>query len=120
VIPYHADRRLALDAHDKQRRQDIYKWLAAPDYESKHLNAVGEWEKDTGSWFMEGESFHGWKGQPKSFLWLHGKGMFSACLMITTNKSTQLALGRLSHGNQISSDILVPCANQLVHQAPPS
>jgi hypothetical protein len=105
MIPYHADRRLVLEAHDKQRRKDIYKWLAAPDYESKHVNAVGEREKGTGSWFLEGESFLGWKGQPKSFLWLHGKGMFSACLMITTNKHTQLARGRLSYGEQISSNI---------------
>ncbi|KAF8527653.1 hypothetical protein JB92DRAFT_3107437 [Gautieria morchelliformis] len=72
--------RLVLEADDNQhrqdiyqRRQDIYKWLVAPDYESKHLNAGGEWEKDTGSWFMVGESFHEWKSQPKSFLWLHGK-----------------------------------------------
>jgi hypothetical protein len=70
------------------------------------LNAVGEWEKDTGSWFLEGESFRKWKGQPKSFLWLHGKGMFSACLMITANdEHTQLARGRLSYGEQICSDI---------------
>ncbi|KAF8519162.1 hypothetical protein JB92DRAFT_2808791 [Gautieria morchelliformis] len=74
--------RLALEADDNQRRQDIYqcrqdvyKWLAAPDYESKHLNAAGEWEKGTGSWFLRGESFHEWKTQPKSFLWLHGKGI---------------------------------------------
>jgi hypothetical protein len=105
MIPYHADRRLALDAHDNQRRQDIYKWLAVPDYESKHLNATGEWEKDTGSWFLQGDSFHGWKCKPKSLLWLHGKGMFSACLMITANKHTQLARGRLSCGKHIYSDI---------------
>ncbi|KAF8529369.1 hypothetical protein JB92DRAFT_3106851 [Gautieria morchelliformis] len=65
--------RLVLEAHDNQRRQDIYKWLAAPDYESKHSNATGEWEEHTGSWFLHGESFHEWQSQPKSFLWLHGK-----------------------------------------------
>ncbi|KAF8513463.1 hypothetical protein JB92DRAFT_217288 [Gautieria morchelliformis] len=65
--------RLALEAHDNQRRQDIYKWLAAPDYESKHLNAASEWEEHTGSWFLQGESLHEWRSQPKSFLWLHGK-----------------------------------------------
>ncbi|KAF8476262.1 hypothetical protein JB92DRAFT_3134506 [Gautieria morchelliformis] len=65
--------RLVLEVHDNQRRQDIYNWLAAPDYESKHLNAVRKWEEHTGSWFLQGESFHEWLSQPESFLWLHGK-----------------------------------------------
>ncbi|KAF8493810.1 hypothetical protein JB92DRAFT_3100091 [Gautieria morchelliformis] len=65
-----AQARLALEA---QRRQDIYTWLAAPDYESKHWNAAGERVENTGSWFLRGESFLEWKSKPKSFLWLHGK-----------------------------------------------
>ncbi|KAF8527660.1 hypothetical protein JB92DRAFT_2698208, partial [Gautieria morchelliformis] len=67
-----------------QRRQDIYKWLAAPDYESKHLNTAGEWEKDTGSWFLQGESFHEWKSQPKSFLWLHGQAGAGKSVLCST------------------------------------
>jgi hypothetical protein len=67
---------LVLEAYDIQRHQDIFKWLAAPDDESKHWNAAGEREEHTGSWFLQGESFLEWKTRPKSFLWLHGKGMF--------------------------------------------
>jgi hypothetical protein len=66
-----------LETHNNQRRQDIYKWLAAPDYESKHWDAAGEREGHTGSWFLRGEGFLEWKTSPKSFLWLHGKGMLS-------------------------------------------
>jgi hypothetical protein len=89
MVPYHPDRRLVLETHDNQRRQNIYNWLAAPDYESKHLNAAREGEKHTGSWFLLGESSHERKSQPKSLLWLHGNGMFSACLIITASKHTQ-------------------------------
>ncbi|KAF8510451.1 hypothetical protein JB92DRAFT_3118991 [Gautieria morchelliformis] len=67
-----------------QRRQDVYKWLAAPDYESKHLNAAGEWEKNTGSWVLQGGSFHEWKTQPKSFLWLHGKAGSGKTVLCST------------------------------------
>ncbi|KAF8463211.1 hypothetical protein JB92DRAFT_2116649 [Gautieria morchelliformis] len=76
--------RLALEAHDNQRRQDIYKWLAAPDYESKHLNAVSEREEHTGSWFLQAESFHEWKSQPESFLWLHGKAGAGKTILCST------------------------------------
>ncbi|KAF8484412.1 hypothetical protein JB92DRAFT_3261754 [Gautieria morchelliformis] len=76
--------RLVLEVHDNQRRQDIYKWLAAPDYESKHSNATGEWEEHTGSWFLQGESFHEWQSQPKSFLWLHGKAGAGKTILCST------------------------------------
>ncbi|KAF8503168.1 hypothetical protein JB92DRAFT_810790 [Gautieria morchelliformis] len=76
--------RLALEAGDNQRRQDIYKWLAAPDYESKHLNATREWEEHTGSWFLQGESFHEWQSQPESFLWLHGKAGAGKTILCST------------------------------------
>ncbi|KAF8510545.1 hypothetical protein JB92DRAFT_3144367 [Gautieria morchelliformis] len=73
---------IALEADDNQRRQDIYKWLAAPDYESKH--AAGEREEHTGSWFLHGESFLEWKSKPKSFLWLHGKAGAGKTILCST------------------------------------
>ncbi|KAF8528253.1 hypothetical protein JB92DRAFT_3093085, partial [Gautieria morchelliformis] len=76
--------RLALEADDNQRRKDIYKWLAAPDYESKHFSSAGECEKGTGSWFLGGGSFHAWKSQPKSFLWLHGKAGAGKTILCST------------------------------------
>ncbi|KAF8496923.1 hypothetical protein JB92DRAFT_2671092, partial [Gautieria morchelliformis] len=51
---------------------DIYKWLAAPDHESKHRNARSVRQETTGSWFVEGERFQEWREAPHSFLWLHG------------------------------------------------
>ncbi|KAF8522370.1 hypothetical protein JB92DRAFT_1728434 [Gautieria morchelliformis] len=50
----------------------IDKWLSPPDHLSKHLNACKERHETTGSWFLQGEHFKGWKGLRSSFLWLHG------------------------------------------------
>jgi hypothetical protein len=81
LIPDRAARRLVLETHENQRCQDIYNWLSAPDHESKHWNAVAEREQGTGAWFVQGDCFQEWKGKPKSFLWLHGKGTFLDLLM---------------------------------------
>ncbi|KAF8485543.1 hypothetical protein JB92DRAFT_2836843 [Gautieria morchelliformis] len=65
--------RLMLEMRESQHRQDIYNWLSAPDYESKHLTAITDREGNTGAWFVQGDCFREWRGKPKSFLWLHGK-----------------------------------------------
>ncbi|KAF8531911.1 hypothetical protein JB92DRAFT_2545834, partial [Gautieria morchelliformis] len=73
-----------LETHENQRRQDIYNWLSAPDYESKHWTAVTEREGNTGTWFVEGERFQEWKRKPKSFLWLHGKAGSGKTILCST------------------------------------
>ncbi|KAF8512685.1 hypothetical protein JB92DRAFT_264466 [Gautieria morchelliformis] len=83
MLPYH-DNRSLVEEHDNQHRQNIYKWLEAPDYDSKHWNAAGEREKHTGSWFLQGESCLDWKSQPKSFLWLHGKAGAGKTILCST------------------------------------
>jgi hypothetical protein len=74
-----------------KRRQDIYHWLSAPDYRSKHWISRTERESDTGSWFLHGNSFQQWKSEAKSFLWLHGKRTFFTSLMIAANRQTHTA-----------------------------
>ncbi|KAF8486650.1 hypothetical protein JB92DRAFT_3130815 [Gautieria morchelliformis] len=76
--------RLVLETHDNQRRQDIYNWLSAPDYESKHLTAITEREGNTGAWFVQGDCFQEWRGKPKSFLWLHGKAGAGKTILCST------------------------------------
>ncbi|KAF8486642.1 hypothetical protein JB92DRAFT_2799171, partial [Gautieria morchelliformis] len=56
----------------QEHRQKLYKWLAAPDHESKHRNARSMRQERTGEWFVEGERFQEWREAPRSFLWLHG------------------------------------------------
>ncbi|KAF8523571.1 hypothetical protein JB92DRAFT_2785034, partial [Gautieria morchelliformis] len=56
----------------QERHQNIYNWLAAPDYESKHRNSRSVHQETTGLWFVEGEYFQEWRGAPHSFLWFHG------------------------------------------------
>ncbi|KAF8484357.1 hypothetical protein JB92DRAFT_1574797 [Gautieria morchelliformis] len=56
----------------QEHRQKIYKWLGAPDHESKHRNARRMRQESTGEWFVEGEHFQEWREAPCSFLWLHG------------------------------------------------
>ncbi|KAF8505145.1 hypothetical protein JB92DRAFT_762924 [Gautieria morchelliformis] len=77
-------RRLVLETHDNQRRQDIYNWLSAPDYESKHLTAITEREGNTGAWFVQGDCFQDWRGKPKSLLWLHGKAGAGKTILCST------------------------------------
>ncbi|KAF8478788.1 hypothetical protein JB92DRAFT_2800863, partial [Gautieria morchelliformis] len=57
---------------DKEHRQKIYDWLAAPDHQIKHRNARSVHQEATGSWFVEEERFQEWREAPHSFLWLHG------------------------------------------------
>ncbi|KAF8521553.1 hypothetical protein JB92DRAFT_3111166 [Gautieria morchelliformis] len=76
--------RLVLKRNENQRCQDIYNWLQAPDYESKHLTAVREREGNTGAWFVQGDCFQEWRGKPKSFLWLHGKAGAGKTILCST------------------------------------
>ncbi|KAF8499924.1 hypothetical protein JB92DRAFT_2677543, partial [Gautieria morchelliformis] len=55
-----------------ERREEIYKWLSAPEHLSKHRNARKKRQETTGLWFVQGEQFEEWKESPRSFLWLHG------------------------------------------------
>ncbi|KAH0372123.1 purine and uridine phosphorylase, partial [Aureobasidium melanogenum] len=57
-----------LDDHQKEIRD----WLSAPDPSTNYTNALEKRHPDTGLWFIDGEAFERWKGQPNSFLWLHG------------------------------------------------
>lgn len=37
-------------------------------------------ERTTGLWFLVGESFEKWIKEPRSFLWLHGKSLYTSIL----------------------------------------
>lgn len=54
------------------QQSEIRDWLSAPDPFTNHANALDKRHKDTGLWFIHGETFERWKTQPNSFLWLHG------------------------------------------------
>ncbi|KAM0802159.1 ankyrin repeat-containing domain protein, partial [Usnea florida] len=50
----------------------IVDWLAAPDPSTNYNRALKDRNPKTGSWFIEGSAYIGWKTTPGSFLWLYG------------------------------------------------
>lgn len=54
------------------KRQDIHKWLAAPDPYANHVASRKKRQPKTGDWFITGKSYERWLTQSDSFLWLYG------------------------------------------------
>ena len=50
----------------------IERWMSAPDSSPNYNAAREKHQPETGSWFIEGNTFREWKEQPGSVLWLHG------------------------------------------------
>jgi hypothetical protein len=59
-----------------QLRQDLRRWLSAPDPSTNHNIACNAHHKGTATWFFEGRTYKGWKSTSSdSVLWIHGKRM---------------------------------------------
>lgn len=59
---------MQLDAHQSK----ILHWLSASDPSMSYIDALEKRHEGTGLWFIQSHPFCDWKGQSKSFLWLHG------------------------------------------------
>ncbi|KAH9215941.1 hypothetical protein DL95DRAFT_445710 [Leptodontidium sp. 2 PMI_412] len=55
-----------------QLRQDIQKWLAAPDPFTNHVANRKKRQSQTGTWLLRSEQYEHWLTTPHSFLWLYG------------------------------------------------
>lgn len=61
-------------------RRALLRWLSSTDPSSNYNSARESHAREpiTGDWLVkETEDFQRWKDSPKSFLWLHGKGMMT-------------------------------------------
>ncbi|KAF7978074.1 hypothetical protein HWV62_1723 [Athelia sp. TMB] len=73
------DRRLLIDINVRVKevgaevkKNKIHEWIKAPDNSSSYNVARKKHQHGTGSWFLDGSQFLGWKEQPGSVLWLSG------------------------------------------------
>jgi Cdc6-like AAA superfamily ATPase len=55
-----------------KQREEIHRWLSAPDPSSNHTRACYSRLAATGAWFLRSEAFTRWRNQ-SSLIWLHGK-----------------------------------------------
>ena len=69
---FQATKDITLNIHLGIQRERIHQWLSAPDASTNHNRAARSRQANTGSWFLESETFTHWKEQ-NSLLWLHGK-----------------------------------------------
>ena len=55
-----------------QKRQDIYRWLAAPDPYTNHVTNRKKRQPQTGVWLLRSKQYEHWLQSEKSFLWIYG------------------------------------------------
>lgn len=88
---------IRLDGYNER----IHRWLLPPDPSSNHNTARRKWQPKTGTWFIDGDSFPGWRIRPNTFLWLHGirESFMLSCIVLRyvrrPNLLKQLAAERL-------------------------
>jgi hypothetical protein len=56
----------------KELKQDMDKWLSAPDPSNTHNRLQEEHHEGTGNWFFETEDFRTWRDMPGSMMWIKG------------------------------------------------
>jgi nucleoside phosphorylase len=61
------------EACQTEESRRIFEWLSAPEPSTNHTEALEQHHEGTGLWFIHGDAFKEWKGEPGSFLWLHGR-----------------------------------------------
>jgi hypothetical protein len=55
-----------------QERQNIYRWLNAPDPYENHVANRKKRQIKTGTWLLRGKQYENWLQSEKSFLWIYG------------------------------------------------
>ncbi|KZP31893.1 ankyrin, partial [Athelia psychrophila] len=83
----------------QEQQKEVYRWLSAPDSSSNYHAAREEHHADTGTWFIEGESFVKWKETPDSALWVYGTPGCGKTIICST----------------VIDDILNHCAGKSTH-----
>lgn len=70
----------------EQRLDEVSRWLAALDCTEKHNNTLKLRQEGTCTWLPETDAYKKWRtgGTRNHFLWLHGKGVVSHTLRVTT------------------------------------
>jgi Cdc6-like AAA superfamily ATPase len=56
----------------EKKQEELRQWLSPPDPSINLNDASEKRSKGSGSWFLDGEAFSGWKVEKNSFLWLYG------------------------------------------------
>ena len=59
-----------------QLQRDVKHWLSPPDPSTNHIFVSKARHSGTAAWFFGGDALREWKATG-SFLWIHGKRMFS-------------------------------------------
>lgn len=66
----------ALDNATREEYESLLRWLCDVDPSSLYKAARDRHETGTNEWLIkDSQEFKTWKTEPKSLLWLHGKGM---------------------------------------------
>ena len=55
---------------------NIRNWLSSIDTSANYNEARKKYQDQTGSWFIQGETFNEWKEEADKLLWIRGKGEF--------------------------------------------
>ncbi|KAF7978595.1 hypothetical protein HWV62_45318 [Athelia sp. TMB] len=66
---------------DDKKKEEIDKWMAAPDTSLNYTAARNKYQQGTGSWLIDDPDFKRWKDDPNFVLWLHG-GLYGMLLTI--------------------------------------
>ncbi|KAF1986145.1 purine and uridine phosphorylase, partial [Aulographum hederae CBS 113979] len=61
------------DLEHAQKREEINRWLHAPDPSINYNKASKQRSESSGVWFLETSNFNTWKTRKNSFIWLQGK-----------------------------------------------
>ena len=54
------------------KREQIHRWLSAPDPSSNYNKALKDRHRSTGEWFLRSETYSNWLSKRSSLLWLYG------------------------------------------------
>lgn len=72
-------RKTVEEVQKDKKRQEMLNWLCAIDTSVQYRAARDKYSRGTCAWLIqESDSFKAWELNPKSFLWLNGKGMTGA------------------------------------------
>jgi ankyrin repeat protein len=66
-----ASQQLLSEFIDHQSWSKVVEWLSPANVTTNHKAATNLRHRDTGTWFLESESFQNWLDEDNSFLWLH-------------------------------------------------
>ncbi|OHF00304.1 hypothetical protein CORC01_04493 [Colletotrichum orchidophilum] len=78
-------------------RQELHRWLIAPDPTINHQAALKKRSDATGAWLAEIKLFAEWMENPRSFIWLYGIPGCGKTILTTT---------AIEHATKVSKQVL--------------